>query len=57
MEVSASGGLAALQQSAGKKPDQPIEPAMKTPAERTADMITLSPAAKAKLVADAKSGI
>lgn len=56
MDVAASGGIVPPPKTTVELPDISIEPAQKTPAERTADMITLSPAAKAKLAADAKGG-
>lgn len=56
MEVSGASGMMAAQIAGASKPDKVEEvPPQKTPAERAADMISLSPAARAKMEADAKN--
>ncbi len=56
MEVSSSWSMMTAQIAAANKPEpeEAFTP-QKTPAERASDMISLSPAARAKLEADAKN--
>lgn len=58
MEVSGVGSSLAAQMAGAAKPEKQEEtPVQKTPAERAADMISLSPAARAKMEADAKNSL
>lgn len=58
MDVSSANSVMAGQVTGAAKPQKQEEvPAMKTPAERAADMISISPAAKAKMEADAKNSV
>ncbi|MEC9197199.1 MAG: hypothetical protein VX974_06275 [Pseudomonadota bacterium] len=56
MDISSAGSAMAGQiPSVSKQDDQQMEAPRKTPAERAADMISLSPAARAKLAAAAEN--
>jgi hypothetical protein len=58
MDVNSAGSAqAGYIQPVSKQEDQQMEAPRKTPAERAADMISLSPAARAKLAADAADNL